>query len=52
LPGYRCASTILSKRYRGRPVAREQRRLAAVMAVDLVGYSRLMGREWICWRTI
>ena len=26
-------------------VAREQRRLAAIMAVDVVGYSRLMGRD-------
>jgi hypothetical protein len=26
-------------------VAREQRRLAAIMAVDAVGYSRLMGRD-------
>jgi TolB-like protein/class 3 adenylate cyclase len=29
----------------GSPVAREQRRLAAIMAVDVVGYSRLMGRD-------
>src|SRR5262245_63487388 len=27
------------------PVAREQRRLAAVVAADVVGYSRLMGRD-------
>src|SRR5882757_1173182 len=27
------------------PVAREQRRLAAIMAADVVGYSRLMGRD-------
>jgi adenylate cyclase len=26
-------------------LAREQRRLAAIMAVDVVGYSRLMGRD-------
>src|SRR6267154_5192153 len=26
-------------------MAREQRRLAAIMAVDVVGYSRLMGRD-------
>jgi adenylate cyclase len=30
---------------RGRSLAREQRRLAAIMAVDVVGYSRLMGRD-------
>jgi len=30
---------------RGTSVAREQRRLAAIMAVDVVGYSRLMGRD-------
>src|SRR6516165_6285004 len=27
------------------PVAREQRRLAAIVAADVVGYSRLMGRD-------
>jgi class 3 adenylate cyclase len=27
------------------PLAREQRRLAAIMAVDVVGYSRLIGRD-------
>jgi len=27
------------------PVAREQRRLAAILAADVVGYSRLMGRD-------
>src|SRR5882672_8056086 len=27
------------------PLAREQRRLAAIVAADVVGYSRLMGRE-------
>jgi TolB-like protein/class 3 adenylate cyclase/Tfp pilus assembly protein PilF len=27
------------------PLAREQRRLAAIMAVDVVGYSHLMGRD-------
>ena len=26
-------------------MAREQRRLAAIMAADVVGYSRLMGRD-------
>src|SRR5689334_2968013 len=30
---------------RGAPVAREQRKLAAVIAADVVGYSRLMGRD-------
>jgi adenylate cyclase len=28
-----------------KPVAREQRRLAAIVAADVVGYSRLMGRD-------
>jgi class 3 adenylate cyclase len=27
------------------PVAREQRKLAAIAAADVVGYSRLMGRD-------
>src|SRR5215208_7513958 len=27
------------------PLAREQRRLAAILAADVVGYSRLMGRD-------
>jgi len=27
------------------PVAREQRQLAAILAADVVGYSRLMGRD-------
>jgi class 3 adenylate cyclase len=27
------------------PVAREQRKLAAILAADVVGYSRLMGRD-------
>ena len=27
------------------PVAREQRKLAAIFAADVVGYSRLMGRD-------
>ena len=26
-------------------MAREQRKLAAILATDVVGYSRLMGRE-------
>jgi hypothetical protein len=31
-------------------VAREQRKLAAILAADVVGYSRLMGRDER-WRT-
>src|SRR5215471_5932537 len=27
------------------PLAREQRKLAAILAADIVGYSRLMGRD-------
>jgi class 3 adenylate cyclase len=27
------------------PLAREQRKLAAILAADVVGYSRLMGRD-------
>jgi class 3 adenylate cyclase len=27
------------------PVAREQRKLAPILAADVVGYSRLMGRD-------
>jgi class 3 adenylate cyclase len=27
------------------PLAREQRKLAAIIAADVVGYSRLMGRD-------
>src|SRR5262249_49948164 len=30
---------------RGTQVAREQRRLAAILAADVVGYTRLMGRD-------
>jgi hypothetical protein len=29
------------------PLAREQRKLAAIIAADVVGYSRLMGRDEI-----
>ena len=29
----------------GRPMVREQRKLTAVLAADVVGYSRLMGRS-------
>jgi TolB-like protein/class 3 adenylate cyclase len=45
LPSCRHAPTILSEWTRGRPLAREQRRLAAIVAADVVGYSRLMGRD-------
>jgi class 3 adenylate cyclase len=27
------------------PLAREQRKLAAILAADVIGYSRLMGRD-------
>src|SRR5262245_34382353 len=30
---------------KGKPLAREQRKLAAMVAADVVGYSRLMGRD-------
>jgi class 3 adenylate cyclase len=30
---------------RGIPLAREQRKLAAILAADVVGYSRLVGRD-------
>ena len=44
LPSRLSPSTI---RWRGGeiPLAREQRRLAAIVAADVVGYSRLMGRD-------
>ena len=45
LPGYRGASTICRSGTGGTPLAREQRRLAAIVAADVVGYSRLMGRD-------
>src|SRR5215813_14416032 len=45
LPCRRRTPTILARRNRGKALAREQRRLAAIMAVDVVGYSRLMGRD-------
>ena len=32
------------QRTRGRSLAREQRKLAAILAADVVGHSRLMGR--------
>jgi len=37
---------MIRRKQRGTaPVAREQRKLAAVLAADVVGYSRLMGRD-------
>src|SRR5713101_10034628 len=36
---------ILVRHGKEMPLAREQRRLAAIVAVDVVGYSRLMGRD-------
>ena len=41
-----CSSALSTIRCRKRgtvPVAREQRKLAAILAADVVGYSRLMG---------
>ena len=35
----------LPDRPEGIPLAREQRKLAAIMAADVVGYARLMGRD-------
>jgi adenylate cyclase len=43
LPALRMASTLQGQECRGTvPLAREQRRLAAIVAADVVGYSRLM----------
>jgi len=39
------ASTILPEHDRGKPLAREQRRLAAILFADAVGSSRLMGKD-------
>ena len=44
LPGRLSPSTIPVER-REIHLAREQRRLAAIVAADVVGYSRLMGRD-------
>ena len=41
LPEYPYASG----NFPGDAVAREQRKLAAIVAADVVGYSRLMGRD-------
>ena len=38
-------STILCSNAGEVPLAREQRKLAAILAADVVGYSRLMGRD-------
>jgi hypothetical protein len=43
LPGTPRLSTISCRNRRAVPVAREQRKLAAILAADVVGYSRLMG---------
>src|SRR5215211_1368109 len=44
LPCRHGASTIPAPT-QGSPLAREQRKLAAIFAADVVGYSRLMGRD-------
>ena len=41
-PAYSLLTPSLS---RGQPMARDQRRLAAIVSADVAGYSRLMGRE-------
>jgi hypothetical protein len=40
-----CQPSTIGRRKRGVSVAREQRKLAAILAADVVGYSRLMGRD-------
>jgi len=40
-----CRKGGLPDRPEGIPLAREQRKLAAIMAADVVGYARLMGRD-------
>src|SRR5262249_26357102 len=45
LPSRAAPSTIRCRHAGGVPVAREQRKLAAILAGDVVGYSRLMGRD-------
>ena len=37
--------STIRRRRRGNSPAREQRKLAAILAADVVGYSRLMGRD-------
>ena len=44
MPGSHSSPTI-SVSIEGVPLAREQRKLAAIVAADVVGYSRLMGRD-------
>lgn len=45
LPGWRSPLTLSTVTMGGMPLAREQRKLAAIVAADVVGYSRLMGRD-------
>jgi adenylate cyclase len=46
LLGKGAAATLAARQHRRNiALAREQRRLAAIVAVDVVGYSRLMGRD-------
>src|SRR5215475_8596354 len=45
LPASRQPSTIGCRHAGEFPLAREQRKLAAIVAADVVGYSRLMGRD-------
>ena len=48
-PNACCRANTVALRFRhlsrGMPLAREQRKLAAIVAADVVGYSRLMGRD-------
>ena len=44
---YTSTHHTLSKQARGMPEERAQRRLAAILAADVVGYSRLMGQDEI-----
>jgi TolB-like protein/class 3 adenylate cyclase len=45
LPSRFCNDTLPGTLIGETQLAREQRRLAAILAVDMVGYSRLMGRD-------
>jgi class 3 adenylate cyclase len=45
LPAIRKPLTIFCKSARNLHVAREQRKLAAIVTADVVGYPRLMGRD-------
>jgi class 3 adenylate cyclase len=40
-----CSTISRAPTARNFPQAREQGKLAAIVAVDIVGYSRLMGRD-------